>query len=203
MGHSKKQQWQKDLSKALESFTTDWEKKVEKQYIPQSTTIKKYSNDPKHQRKAALESVKVNSQNGQHEKFREAGQKRMKELIELGEWSEKVVKGGITSREKGIIQETQYRSSQTEHECPSCGKKGKGNLFKGLHFDNCGKEKTFPQRYVFRMYNDGVLVGEFPKLKDIAETFGCSTSHMSGMISGSKKSPVGWVFEKVNIDKNK
>ena len=137
------------------------------------------------------------AKNGQHDIWRKSGQSAIKENYD--EWVEKVTQGGITAKEKGIIQETQHRSSQTEHECSSCGKKGKGNLFKGLHFDNCGKEKTFPQRYIFRMYKDEVLVEEFPKLKDIAESFGCSISHMSGMISGNKKTPTGFKFEKVDL----
>lgn len=139
----------------------------------------------------------VNSKNGQHELFREAGRKWI--LENYDEWVEKVAQGGFTAREKGIIQETQFRSSQETHTCDKCGKSGKGNLFKGLHFENCGKEKTFPQRYVFRMYHDGVLVGEYTKLKDIASAFGRSLTNMSQMISGQRPSPNGWVFEKVNI----
>lgn len=198
MGHSNKEQWEKDLEKALQSFTSDWHEKVNGQYIPQTTTIKKYSNDPNHQSKAGKASAEVNSQNGQHEMFRQAGQEAIKQNFE--EWREKVTQGGITAREKGIIQETQRRSSQAKHYCPICKRSGKGNRFLSNHFDMCGKVIPQKQKYIFRMYNDGVLVGEFPKLKDMAESFGCSFGHMSGMISGSKKSPLGWKFEKIDLD---
>lgn len=179
-----------ELQEFLDSFSRSVEGITESD-IDRKEHLRSISKD------GAMASVIVNSKNGQHESFRKAGQKAISENYD--EWVVKVRQGGLTATENGIIQKTQYQSSQQLHKCDKCGQSGKGNLFKGLHFENCGKEKTFPQRYVFRMYHDGILVGEYAKLKDMASAAGRSLTNMSQIISGQRPSPFGWVFQKIDM----
>ena len=45
MAHSNKEQWEKDLSKALESFTDDWQEKVKSADLKRYNNVKKLLNN--------------------------------------------------------------------------------------------------------------------------------------------------------------
>jgi hypothetical protein len=111
--------------------------------------------------------------------------------------------GGDWCKEKGIIQETQYRSSQIEYEC-TCGEKGKGNLFKSLHFENCGKRKKQSATREYQVIDNGVVIHKFYKRQDIYDWHSASKWMVNQILAGRREDETyGYTYKTVNIEKNK
>ena len=111
--------------------------------------------------------------------------------------------GGDWSKENGVIQEVQKRSSQTEHHCPTCDKKGKGNLFLSLHFDNCGKKKKQSATREYQVLEDGVVIKKFYKRQDIYDWHPASKWVVGEILAGRRPDVTyGYTYKTINIEKN-
>ena len=109
--------------------------------------------------------------------------------------------GGNKSKEEGIIQEIQHRSSQTEHHCPKCEEKGKGNLFKSLHFDNCGKKKKQSAIREYHVIDNGVVIHKFYKRQDIYDWHPASNWMMNEILAGRKEDKTyGYTYKTIVIE---
>jgi len=160
---------------------------------------------------------KINVENGHMEKIREKGriglenwrnsEEGKKVLSERGRKNAKkyltkeaCVRGGNIAKESGRIQELARKVAKIEHHCPKCNRKGKGNGFKGRHFDNCGITKKLKKKYDFNVYDDGKLIKTFNKTKEIADWYGCSPSLISAFICGTRTDyKYGYTYKKVSI----
>jgi hypothetical protein len=61
------------------------------------------------------------------------------------------------------------------------------------------KTKKFKQRNTFEIFENDILIGQYPRIVDIANAYGCSVSQMSLYISHKKPFPNGYVFTKTRI----
>jgi hypothetical protein len=145
MAHYKEEQWYKNLSKALESFTSDWHKDVKKQKIGGTTCLLSFNKDINHQKKAGA----------------------------LG-----AVKGGQIAGRNNVIS---------------------GQIFEAQKLSRSVKNKKFKQRNIFEIFKNDILIGQYPRIVDIANAYGCSVSQMSLYISHKKPFPNGYVFTKTRI----
>lgn len=160
---------------------------------------------------------KINAENGHMEKMREIAREKHKEWVKTDEAKKMLsergrknakkyltrdacVRGGNTCKEKGIIQELGRKVAKIEHHCPKCDRKGKGNGFKGRHFDNCGIKKPMKKKFDFNVYDDGKLIKTFDKTQEAADWYGCSPSLISQFIRGVKVDKrYGYTYKKITL----
>ena len=179
MGHSKKEQWQKDLSKALESFTDEWleEAKSQKVTIRNRSNIRGYNNSSKgkkHRERVAPKGGNARAKTGGIEQIKsvqsfenssKGGKVQGPRNVESGHWKK--------------VQEAALEVVTQEVKCPHCSEVGNLNIMNRWHFDKC-KWQGFDFSLVHKMSNNGM------SQKQIARELGITRDNVRDILSGKK-----------------
>jgi hypothetical protein len=182
MGHYKTQDWWKDLSKALESFTEEELKKIDNQKVKayhnakvlgsynsmsgvlserasKGGKVRNVGKDKHHQSKAGKERAK----NGGKEQLAgvrtkksqsDGGKKTGAKNVETGHWTK--------CQEKALEIVTQ------KVKCPHCGLTSNYNIMKGKHFDKC-KWLKIDKNKIIQLGLSGIKYGQIANQLDIKQ----------------------------------
>ena len=185
MGHSNKEQWQKDLSNALESFTSDWETQVKETRIQSVTSWKLFNSSKRHKEtssKGGKIQGEINAKNGHMREVQKLSPKKFsKKAIRNAAKASKIRMSSEEGREiqskggkvAGPIAQSKF------HYCENCEEDIKGTIYYRHHGEKC-QLKGIEKQDVIDMYNQPKM-----SIDKVAKHFGISRNIVFKLVKKS------------------